>query len=678
MQVGSVGININSRNCVNYNLNRVASYNFINKYNNLDASDCFIKFSNNSVSRNLYDVISFAGVDGKGKVKQRGMLFNISNLPATRSYCGQFLDPETDKFIDFLQKSKQTHWIMNPLFAVGDDLCPYNASGRFSKNIYLVNLNELVKPEYGSLLKKSELPDDVTPLSFTLQMLQAQKDPRFEKAYDRFLKLDSNHPLKLEYKNFVKENGKLWLNTYAAYNGISSIYGDNWHDWPMQYQTLPEDAQNSGLSLNKMLSGLLDEDFGKSEQQKVMKQVGLYKFEQFLFDKQFQQFKKELHNKGINLILDLAIGVSPNGVDVWANKDMFLLNDKFYPEKVSGCPPEAAYPRTQVWGHALYDYDSPKFWEYQEASIRKLINEGDLRLDHFVGYINRAEIPTEYETSDGRILKGDEIFAPVEKGGMGKAFFEPDWIVRIDKKTNSNGENMFELFKRVAKEEGKKPEDSYILEDFGPLAQTKAYKEFKKKFGKDFISQRIPIAMGIGENISKKQDVKNLSYPSNLKNQSNIAVLTGNHDLPPLKDYVDLLLDNLSEDIEGNTSPALFKKFCKEELNLTEEEMQDRDLVFKELMKWHYTQDNVKQVQTTLQDALGIYYRPNIPGYWNGMNDKYLMKTTPEALLPYWSRVFPKGFLDRTNKSGINPGYKDLADNYVKMMNDLYDSSEEA
>ena len=58
------------------------------------------------------------------------------------------------------------------------------------------------------------------------------------------------------------------------------------------------------------------------------------------------------------------------------------------------------------------------------------------------------------------------------------------------------------------------------------------------------------------------------------------------------------------------------------------------------------------------------------------MKDKYLMKTTAEALLPYWSRVFPKGFLERTDKSGINPGYKDLADNYIDMMNKLYDSSE--
>ena len=88
-------------------------------------------------------------------------------------------------------------------------------------------------------------------------------------------------------------------------------------------------------------------------------------------------------------------------------------------------------------------------------------------------------------------------------------------------------------------------------------------------------------------------------------------------------------------------------------------------------MKWHYSR-NVKQVQTTIQDALGIYWRPNIPGSWNGMQDKYLMKSTPEALLPFWSRVFPKDFLERDNVEGINPGYKKAANRFVQMMKILY------
>lgn len=614
--------------------------------------------------QNIYNAISFTGVDGKGRVKQRGMLFHISSLPATRSYCGQFLDKQTDEFIEFLQKSHQTHWIMNPLFALGNDLCPYNASGRFSKNKYLINLNELTKSKYGNLLKESELPDDITAPLFTMDMLKRQKDPRFAKAYSRFEKLDSTHPLKVEYKKFEKENDELWLNKYAAYDALSEKYGTNWKKWPKDIQMLPEKVKDGDTTFEEYFKGKDSDNFKR------------YKFEQFLYDKQFTEFNNQLKSKGIRLILDLAIGVDPNGVDTWANKDIFLLDKNYNPTKVSGCPPEAAYPYTQVWNHALYNYDSPEFWTYQENSLKKLLKEGDLRLDHFVGYINRAEIPTKYETPDGRILKDSEIFVPKENGGMGKDFFKPDWIVRIDKKTNSRGENMFELFKRVAKEQGLNPSDCYILEDFGPLAETDAYKEFKKDFAEDFVSQRIPIAMGIGENINKAQDKTNISNPKNLAGQKNIALLTGNHDLPPLREYVDLLLDNKPKNFNGDNSPMLFRKFCKEELHLTDEDLKNRDVVMRELMKWHYTRENVKQVQTTLQDALGLYFRPNIPGFWNGMEDKYKMKTTAEALLPFWSRVFPKDFLSRTEKTGINPGYKDLADDYIKMMDDLFEKSD--
>ncbi len=300
-----------------------------------------------------------------------------------------------------------------------------------------------------------------------------------------------------------------------------------------------------------------------------------------------------------------------------------------------------------------------------------MLREGDLRLDHFVGYINRAEIPQEIITPDGRVLKGKQIFLSVEKGGLGEDFFEPSWIIRVDQKKNKNDENMFDLFKRVAQEEGLNPESCYVLEDFGPLGETKAYKEFRSKLAKNFISQCVPIGIGIGEDIDKIH-VDNSSNPRKVSNKHNIALLTGNHDLPPIRQYIDLLLDNKPIIFKnGKNSPAIFKDFCKEQLKLTDEDLKDRNLVAREFMKWCYTR-NVKQVQTTLQDALGLYFRPNIPGFSNGMEDKYLMKTSPEALLPFWSRVFPKNFLNRTDKSGINPGYKDLAEDYINLMNELF------
>ncbi len=589
-----------------------------------------------------------------GIAQQRGLLFHITSLPATRSFCGQFGDVQTSAFIKWLKKAKQTHWIMNPLNALDDTLCPYGANGRFSRNKFIVNLNKLTGKEYGKILKPKELPDDITTPNFTLDMLERQKNPRFKLAYDRFKKLPDEMPIKKEYNNFVEKQGDLWLKDYASFDVLSRKFGSNWHNWEKELQSAPEDAKKNGVSLDEQILKVLD---GKINKNEYYDGLGLYKFEQFLYDKQYNEMTEELKSNGIRMLLDLPIGVSSCGVDTWGKKGIFLLDKNYKPLKVSGCPSEKAYPYTQVWGHALYNYDSPEFWDYQEASIKQLLQNADLRLDHFVGYINRAAIPTEYKKADGTILRGNDIFKPVAKGGMGEGFFDNSWIEDIYNKKSPKGENIIDLFIRSACELGLKPEETYVLEDFGPLAKTKLYKEFQKKSGKNFISQHVPVGMDICDSKNKK------------KMKYNIAILTGNHDMPPLREFVDKLMGK-GKDVNQKTQKK-FLNFCKEELKLTEEELKDSNAVFENLLKWHYT-NNVKQVQTTLQDALGIYFRPNIPGFWNGIKDKFLMKTTPEALLPYWSRVFPKNFLERNSESGINSGYKNLADKFVEIMQSLY------
>ncbi len=621
-------------------------------------------------SHNLYpQAIPFEGLNAQGLVKQRGLLMHITSLPAHRSYCGQFGDPQTDKFINWMADSKQTHWIMNPLNALEDHLCPYSPDGRFSRNKFIVNLNKLVGDDYGNLLKENELPDDITSPVFTLDTLEKQKNPRFKLAFERFKNIEENHPIKQQYNDFISKNDELWLDEYANFNAIAKKQGNVWTNWDKELQTAPESARAKGVSLEEHTSSILeklDQNFSKEN---FHNEVQLYKFEQFLYDKQFNELAEQLDNKGIHLIMDLPVGVSATGADTWGKKNIFLLDENFRPTKVSGCPPEDAYPYTQVWDHALYNYDEPEFWDYHEKSLKQLLKTSDLRLDHFVGYINRAAIPTSYTKADGTILHGKDIFKPVEQGGMGIGFWEPEWIEDIYHKKNKNGENVIDVFLRTAQEVGKNPKDTYILEDFGPLAQTDTYKEYFKNYGDNFISQRVPIAMGISGSGVKTDK---LNSPFNLKDK-NIALLTGNHDLPTLRQFVDELTDTNNPKLTKaqKKTQKLFHEFCKKELKLSEQEMKNKELVFDKVMEWHYKQD-VKQVQTTLSDALGIYYRPNIPGFWNGHQDKFLQKPTPEGLLPFWSKVFPKDFLNRTDKNGINPGYKEEADKFTAMMQKLY------
>lgn len=633
-----------------------------------------IFFKNDTLKQkgdNYPKAIAFQGITARGIVKNRGILMHLSNLPAERSFCGQFGDAQTKKFVDWLVASKQNIWVMNPLNALDDNLCPYSSIGRFSRNKFNVNLNKLVDNEYGALLKEEELPEDIQVPNFTLEMLEKQKNPRFKKAYERFKLLDEASPLKKEYNKFVEKNDELWLESYANYDAISKIYDKNWIKWDVRLQVAPSQVKKMSTTLTTRVARVLEKIGAPIKKEDYNDLIGLYKFEQFIYDKQFKEFVDYLKTRNIRLVLDLPIGVSAIGADTWAKKEIFLLNNDYTPTKVTGCPPKNADARTQVWGHALYNYDSPEFWKYQEESIRQLLETSDLRLDHFAGYVNRAEIPSSYTKPDGTVLYGEDIFKPIEKGGMGPNFFKQDWIVDISNKHNKlegkNNETVFDLLLRVAKELGKKPEEAYILESLGILTKTKAYADFEEKYGENFINQRIPVAMLFPKENAKPSVLTDLK--ESMKNQ-NIAILTGNHDLPSLNENIEKLLDEKAT-VYADETKNFFKEFCKTELQLSKDEMNDPQAIWKNFMKWFYIQD-VNQVQTTLQDALALFWRPNIPSYWEGMLDKFLMKPTAQALTSFWSRVFPKDFLERDNISGINPGYKQAADMFVEIMSELY------
>lgn len=605
-----------------------------------------------------------------GSTKNRGMMFHIAHLPAKGSAIGQFNDPETDYFIDFLARAKQTHWIINPLTPLGDDLSPYNASSRFDRNKYLINLNQLTSADFGSLLKEFELPDDLPTSGFTLKILQAQKDPRFQLSFDRFKALPSYAAIKNEYMDYCNAEGPTWLDNNSIFEGIASKFNRDWRYWLHEFKFFPEQTANK--SFEDKLIYLTN--YGLNQDQIDI--INQFRFEQFIFNKQFKEFKQKLDNKGIKLFVDLAYAISPNGKDVWSKKDIVELDDNFCPLRMTGCPPEIAYPHTQRWGQAVWNYKSNAYWQYQEDSIRYLLKEGCIRLDHFGGLVNRGAIPTTWE-EDGKVLRGAAMFKPKEEGGFGSGLWKEEWLEDVSNKANSKGENLIDLYLRVAEEEGLIPEDTFIAEDLGSVCATETFTEFMEKYGHKLAGLRLPISYGIDLVIDGVKDINhpyNDSNPYKIKGGvENVALLSGSHDPPALMEVIEILLTSEPK-IFGDgmvNSPFHFRAFCKNELQLTDEQLQDYLLVSREILKWLYSKP-ARHVQTTISDALGIYFRPNIPGGWNGSHEKWEMKNTVNGLFSYWGRQFPKGFLSRDDKSGINPGYKERSEQYIALINELF------
>ena len=635
--------------------NNVIKPNFEKKPTDIQGNDS-ITINNKN---NYPQAIAFEGVSTNGIVRQRGLYHHISALPAKGSFCGQFLDAETNKFIKFLAKAKQTHWIVNPLNELTEDMCPYNPLGRFGKNKYLVNMNILTDARYGKLLKEKELSPYDSGKVFDLNMLKTQKDPLFKLAYKRFQAIPDSNNLKKEYEKFCKKNDSVWLDTYATYDVISQKYGASWYTWPEDLIKAPENV-NKNKNLDDVVYQTLKKHKNISKQS-FENSKNLYKFEQFLFDKQFKETLDILKENHLKIMTDFPIGVCADGVDTWANKNMFLLNKKTNkPLVVTGCPSQKGdKPFTQVWGHAQLDFNKKDTWKYLENSLNQMLEVSDVRLDHFAAYANRAEIPTRYVDANGKVYEGNDIFKE-PPFGMGSGFFDKNWIQDIasfKNKNNNYNENIFDMFIRLAKENNKDVKDAYMIESLGKLTKEPAYIErFEKIYGDHFTHQRAVFP----KNFKDSTIIEELDT-----SPRDFVVLTSNHDKPALRECIKDLIQ------AENEIGGVFTEFCKNELKLAEDTLTNIDKVQRNLMEWFYTRFNKHHIHTTLMDALSLEGRFNIPGTTNASEERYFMSPTPEGLIGLWTQVMPKDFLNRIDRNGNHSGYKDRADEFINLQTKL-------
>ena len=106
------------------------------------------------------------------------------------------------------------------------------------------------------------------------------------------------------------------------------------------------------------------------EQKKVelKKEIDVYYFLQYEFDKQWRKVKKYANKKGIKIIGDLPIYVALDSADAWSNPKLFQMDEECLPSAVAGCPPDAFSATGQLWGNPLYDWDYHKETGYQKKA----------------------------------------------------------------------------------------------------------------------------------------------------------------------------------------------------------------------------------------------------------------------------------------------------------------------
>ena len=327
--------------------------------------------------------------------RQAGVLLHPTSLPS-KFGIGD-LGAEAYKFIDFLHNSKQGLWQILPINPVGYGNSPYQCLSAFAGNHLLISLRELVSA--GLLLPEmiEDCPDfDKDRVEF--EEVTLYKENLLHMAFMNF-KQKRKSPM---YKKFIIDND-FWLTDYVLFMALKKHFnGQAWNLWPEDIRTRKKEE------LGKYAELLADE-------------MEYHTFLQFTFANQWKKLKKYAKKSKVKIIGDIPIFVAHDSSDVWANQNLFDLDETGNPKTVAGVPPDYFTIMGQLWGNPHYNWDEMSKDDYQwwQQRLQVLLQMVDIiRLDHFRGFEAFWEIPSKAETAvDGQWKKGPgaAFFSVLEK-----------------------------------------------------------------------------------------------------------------------------------------------------------------------------------------------------------------------------------------------------------------------
>ncbi len=315
-----------------------------------------------------------------------GILMPISSLPSKHGIGS--LGKEAYKFVDFLEKASQKYWQILPVGPTGYGDSPYQSFSAFAFNPYFIDLDMLCKEK---LLTKKEISSfdyGDSDLDIDYYKLYKTRELILKKAVKRFDKTDKS------YIKFVKENA-FWLEDYALFMAIKKDNGDE------SYTTWKD---NLRMRTKKAV---------KEAKARYESEAQYYCVVQYFFYKQWQSLKSYANDKGVAIIGDIPIYVSPDSSELWANPELFQLDDNRHMTEVSGCPPDAFSKDGQLWGNPLYDWDyhTSTDFEWWIKRMKHACSIYDVvRIDHFRGFEGYYAIPAKDDTAkNGRWRMGPSV-----------------------------------------------------------------------------------------------------------------------------------------------------------------------------------------------------------------------------------------------------------------------------
>lgn len=264
-----------------------------------------------------------------------------------------------------------------PLNDSGFDASPYNALSSCALNpIYL---------SFSELFTDKELQD--------LRKYHSSEKVHYKQVYEKKRTLLQKYLQKNQesiastkgFKKFLEDNN--WVVGYALFVTLKEKEeGKDWRQWQGAYRDIQSDAIDDAI---------------EEYQMEIEGQIVI----QYLCHQQCKKVAEYARKKGVHLMGDIPILLSPDSADVWLCPAYFSLQEG------AGAPPDAYANEGQAWGFPLYQWDEIandhySFWKQRLSVAEQYYTL--YRLDHVVGFYRIWAVPHGEKAISGHFIPQDQ------------------------------------------------------------------------------------------------------------------------------------------------------------------------------------------------------------------------------------------------------------------------------
>jgi 4-alpha-glucanotransferase len=317
-----------------------------------------------------------------------GVLLHPTSLPGPEGI--GTLGEDAGRFVDLLADMGMGYWQLLPLTPPACGNSPYSAYSTFAGNPLLIDLALLAAD--GDL---AAVPPDGRGSGgrVAYDAVASAKYPLLRRAAEGFLNGPRSSRTE-EFWHFCDTSP--WLHDVALFMALKQQYkGKVWQKWPVG-------------------SALLTPEMYEAASVKLGPEIGVQKYLQWQFFRQWRRLRAYGASRGISFIGDIPIFVAYDSADVWRHRDLFLLDDRGAPTAVAGVPPDYFSKKGQLWGNPLYDWHSLErqgygWWVERFRHAFSLFDA--VRIDHFRGFEAAWHVPAKERTA----VRGAWVKGPGER-----------------------------------------------------------------------------------------------------------------------------------------------------------------------------------------------------------------------------------------------------------------------